>query len=127
MEAGVNVCVGHDSVMDPWYPLGYGDPLQAAFVLVHFGQMSGHSELLSLIDMISGNPARALGLDDYGIEEGRRASLVASGAPPERAPIRLGAPRRLVLRDGKIVARTEPAATTVVWDGAEEQVDFLRK
>jgi cytosine deaminase len=39
-EAGVNVCIGHDSVMDPWYPLGYGDPLQAAFVLVHYGQMS---------------------------------------------------------------------------------------
>ena len=36
-EAGVNVCIGHDSVMDPWYPLGYGDPLQAAFVLVHLG------------------------------------------------------------------------------------------
>src|SRR5437588_2837619 len=30
LAAGVNVCVGHDSVMDPWYPLGYGDPLQAA-------------------------------------------------------------------------------------------------
>src|SRR5260221_2267843 len=35
LAAGVNVCVGHDSVMDPWYPLGYGDPLQAAFVLAH--------------------------------------------------------------------------------------------
>jgi len=30
LQAGVNVCIGHDSVMDPWYPLGYGDPLQAA-------------------------------------------------------------------------------------------------
>jgi cytosine deaminase len=25
LEAGINVCIGHDSVMDPWYPLGYGD------------------------------------------------------------------------------------------------------
>src|SRR5438067_2047817 len=45
LAAGVNVCVGHDSVMDPLYPLGYGDPLQAAFVLAHYGQMSGHGEL----------------------------------------------------------------------------------
>ena len=44
-DAGVNVCIGHDSVMDPWYPLGYGDPLQAAFVLVHLGQMCGDAEL----------------------------------------------------------------------------------
>ena len=36
--AGVNVSIGHDSVMDPWYPLGHGDPMQAAFVLAHLGQ-----------------------------------------------------------------------------------------
>jgi cytosine deaminase len=40
--------------------------------------------------------------------------------------IRLVAPRKLVLRGGKIVARTEPAQTTVVWDGREESVDFLK-
>ncbi|HLQ23693.1 MAG TPA: cytosine deaminase, partial [Gemmatimonadales bacterium] len=71
LAAGVNVCVGHDSVMDPWYPLGYGDPLQAAFVLAHYGQMSGRGELLTLVDMITGHPARALGLEDYGLEPGR--------------------------------------------------------
>jgi hypothetical protein len=31
-----------------------------------------------------------------------------------------------VLRGGKIVARTEPAQTTVVWDGREEAVNFLK-
>ena len=40
--------------------------------------------------------------------------------------IRLVAPRKLVLRGGKIVARTEPAQTTVVWDGREEAVNFLK-
>ena len=34
--------------------------------------------------------------------------------------------RRLGLRHGRVVARTEPARTTVVWDGDEEPVDFLR-
>jgi len=126
LAAGVNVCVGHDSVMDPWYPLGYGDPLQAAFVLAHYGQMSGHGELLSLVDMITANPARALGLEDYGLEPGRPAGLVAYAAPTEMDAIRLVAPRKLVLRQGKVVARTEPALTTVVWDGVEEQVDFLK-
>ena len=70
-EAGINVCIGHDSVMDPWYPLGYGDPLQAAFVLVHLGQMSGDSELRRLIEMITVNPAAALGVPDYGLRAGR--------------------------------------------------------
>jgi cytosine deaminase len=126
LAAGVNVCVGHDSVMDPWYPLGYGDPLQAAFVLAHYGQMSGHSELRTLIDMITFNPASALGLQDYGLLPGSRADLCAFAAPTEMDAIRLVAPRKLVLRAGKVVARTEPSHTTVVWDGREEAVDFLR-
>src|SRR2546430_7404446 len=53
MAAGVNVCIGHDSVMDPWYPLGHGDPLQAAFVLAHYGHMSGADELRRLGQMIT--------------------------------------------------------------------------
>src|ERR1700687_413003 len=126
LAAGVNVCIGHDSVMDPWYPLGYADPLQAAAVLAHYGQMSGYAELQTLIDMITVNGARALGLNDYGLEAGCRADLCAFAAPSEMDAIRLVAPRKLVLRGGKVVARTEPSHTTVVWDGREETVDFLK-
>ncbi len=126
IAAGVNVCIGHDSVMDPWYPLGYGDPLQAAFVLAHYGQMSGHQELRYLIEMITANPARALGLTEYGLNMGDRADLVVFAAPSESDAIRLVAPRRLVLREGRIVARTEPARTTVTWGGQEQEVDFLK-
>jgi cytosine deaminase len=124
--AGVNVCIGHDSVMDPWYPLGYGDPLQAAFVLAHYGQMSGEGELRRLVEMITVNPARALGLGGYGLRPGGSADLVVFDAPTEMDAIRLVPRRRLVLRAGRAVARTEPAVTTVVWDGREEEVDFLR-
>jgi len=126
LTAGVNVCIGHDSVMDPWYPLGYADPLQAAFVLAHYGQMSGHGELRTLIDMITRNPAAAMGLERYGLEEGCRADLCVFAAPTEMDAIRLVAPRKLVLRAGKIVARTEPSHSTVVWDGRETAVDFLK-
>jgi cytosine deaminase len=126
LAAGVNVCIGHDSVMDPWYPLGYGDPLQAAAVFAHYGQMSGYAELGTLIDMITVNGARALGLADYGLDPGCHADLVVFDAPSEMDAIRLVAPRRFVIRAGQIVARTIPAQHTVVWNGAEEPVDFLR-
>src|SRR5580693_974235 len=125
--AGVNVCIGHDSVMDPWYPLGYGDPLQAAFVLVHFGQMSGDEELRRLIEMITVNPAAALGLTDYGLREGGPADLVVFDAPSEADALRLVVPRTLVLRAGKVVARAVPAQHTVVWAGTEERVTFTRE
>jgi len=126
LAAGVNVCLGHDSVMDPWYPLGYADPLQAAFVLVHYGQMSGQNELETLIDMITTRPAQALGISNYGLSEGGPADLVVFEAPSEMDALRLVAPRRMVLRHGRVVARTQPSQTTVLWAGREEPVDFLK-
>jgi cytosine deaminase len=126
-EAGVNVCVGHDSIMDPWYPLGYGDPLQAAFVLAHLGQLTGDAELPRLLDMVTVNPAAALGLTDYGLRAGGPADLVVFDAPTAVDALRLVAPRYLVLRAGRVVARTRPAHTSVTWHGTEEEVSFLRE
>ena len=126
LEAGVNVCIGHDSVMDPWYPLGYGDPLQAAFVLVHLGQMSGDAELRQLIEMITAKPAAALGVPDYGLRTGGPADLVVFDALSEAEALRLVAPRTLVLRGGKVLARAAPAQHTVCWQGTEEPVIFRR-
>jgi cytosine deaminase len=125
-EAGVTVCIGHDSVMDPWYPLGYGDPLQAAFVLAHLGHMSGAEELPRLIDMITVDPAKALALQENRLRPGDPADLVVFDAPTDVDALRLVARRTLVLRGGRVVARAEPARTTVTWDGAEEDVTFLR-
>jgi cytosine/creatinine deaminase len=124
LEAGVNVAIGHDSVMDPWYPLGYGDPLQAAFVLAHLGHMSGDTELKTLIDMITVAPAAALGVADYGMHLGTSADLVVFDARSEAEALRRHSPRHLVLRAGKVVATTEPARTTVTWAGKEEEVTF---
>ncbi|HLH70931.1 MAG TPA: cytosine deaminase [Candidatus Dormibacteraeota bacterium] len=126
MAVGVNVCIGHDSVMDPWYPFGCGDPLQAAFVLAHYGHLSGVEDPGRLIDMVTVNAARALGLEGYGLHEGGPADLVVFDAPSEADALRLLSRRRLVLRRGRVVARTEPARTLVTWDGREELVDFLR-
>ena len=127
MGAGVNVCIGHDSVMDPWYPLGYGDPMQAAYVLAHLGHMSGDTELHQLLEMVTVNPARGAA--------GRRTTACASADPltwwcstlrPTSTRCACSAPRTLVLRGGRVVARSEPRTTTVVWQGTEEDVTFLR-
>lgn len=124
--AGVNVCIGHDSVMDPWYPLGHGDPVQAAFVLAHLGQMSGDEELRRLVAMVTTAPAAALGLPDPALVPGAPADLVVHDAPSEADAVRLVPRRLLVLKAGRTVASTVPAQTTVVWHGTERAVDFLR-
>jgi cytosine deaminase len=126
LRAGVNVAIGHDSIMDPWYPLGVGDPVQACFVMVHYGQMSGHEELTGLLDFVTTRAAHCLGVDDYGLAEGRRADLVVFDAPTPIDAIRTLAPRRAVIARGKLVARTAPRQTTVTVHGQETAVSFLR-
>jgi cytosine deaminase len=126
IAAGVNVAIGHDSVMDPWYPLGIGDPLQAAFVMAHYGQLSGATELPYLLEMVTTNPARALGVDSAGVRVGGPADLVVFDATTPQDAVRRLAPRFLVLRGGRIVARTEPARTTVTVGDRTREVTFLR-
>ncbi|HET7480114.1 MAG TPA: cytosine deaminase, partial [Rubrobacteraceae bacterium] len=70
LEAGVNVSLGHDSIMDPWYPLGRGDMLGAASLGLHVLQMSGQSEIDEMLNLVTTRAARTLGIEDrYGIEE----------------------------------------------------------
>ena len=86
--------------MDPWYPLGHGDPMQAAYVLAHLGHMSGDTELHQLLEMVTVNPAKALRVEDYGLRVGGAADLVVFDAPTDVDALRLQAPRTLVLRNG---------------------------
>jgi cytosine deaminase len=126
LRAGVNVAAGHDSIMDPWYPLGVGDPVQSCFVLVHYGQMSGHDELAGILDFVTTRAARCLGLEDYGLAEGRRADLVVFDAPTAVDAVRTLAARRAVIARGRLVARTAPRRTMVTVNGQESEVTFLR-
>ena len=126
LRAGVNVAIGHDSIMDPWYPLGVGDPVQACFVMVHYGQMSGREELASMLDFVTTRAARCLGLDDYGLREGGPADLVVFDAPTVVDAVRTLAARTAVVSRGRVVARTMPARTTLDLAGREAPVTFRR-
>ncbi|MGQ0571882.1 MAG: amidohydrolase family protein, partial [Armatimonadota bacterium] len=121
---GINVVVGHDSIMDPWYPLGIGDPIQACFVMVHYGHMSGYQEFTTLLDMVTTRAAACFGLTDYGLIEGNQADLVVFDAPTPMDAIRTLAPRVAVISRGRVVARTAPARSEVILRGAPEVVTF---
>lgn len=124
LASGINVCIGHDSIMDPWYPLGIGDPLQACFVMVHYGHMSGHQEFATLLEMVTTRAAACLGLEGYGLAEGCRADLVVFDAATPMDAIRTLAPRVAVVSRGRVVARTTPARSEVVLAGTAEAVKF---
>jgi cytosine/creatinine deaminase len=126
LRAGVNVAIGHDSIMDPWYPLGVGDPVQACFVMVHYGQLSGHEELASMLEFVTTRAARCLGLAPYGLAENGPADLVLFDAPTAADAVRTLAARSAVVSRGRLVARTAPARTTLHLGDREEPVTFRR-
>jgi cytosine deaminase len=106
LDNGINVTLGHDTVLDPWYPLGVGSMLQALFMALHVDQMMGWSDLFKALDLITYNAAKAWrkGYEEYGLEEGKRADLVLLNALTDVDALRnLEAPL-YVIRRGKLVA-----------------------
>ncbi|MEO8228476.1 MAG: cytosine deaminase [Chloroflexota bacterium] len=123
--AGINVACGHDSIMDPWYPLGRGSMLDAVSMLVHVGQMTGRTELFRAYEMVTTNPARAAGVE-YGVKEGGPANFVVFDCEDEAEAIRLRPAARWVVRNGRIVAETEPARSVVHANGESRPVLFTK-
>lgn len=107
--SGVNVCIGHDSIMDPWYPLGHGSMLQAANLLLHTAHMTSASQIEALFDMITVNSARAMGISGRcGIEAGKPANLIILDAPTVFESLRLTPDPLYVIKNGKVISKTEP-------------------
>jgi cytosine deaminase len=103
-----------------------GDPVQACFVMVHYGQMSGREELASMLEFVTTRAARCLGLEDYGLREGGPADLVVFDAPTVVDAVRTLAARTAVVSRGRVVARTTPARTSIEREGREQPVTFRR-
>lgn len=111
LAAGVPVAFGHDCVMDPWYSLGSGDMLEVAHMGLHVAQMTSQAAMRQCFDAVTTTPARILGLEGYGLDMGCRADLVLLQARDVVEALRLRAHRLLVLRAGRVVARSEPVVT----------------
>jgi cytosine deaminase len=124
MAAGLTVAFGHDCVMDPWYSLGSADMLQVAHMGLHVAQMTGAEAMRQTLQAVTANPARIMGLDDYGLEPGCHADLVVLQARDPIEAIRLSASRLFVIRRGRIVAETAPLATSLKLDGRPAAVDY---
>jgi len=111
LDAGVNVAFGHDCVMDPWYGMGSGDMLEVAHMGLHVAQMTSTRGVAQCFDAVTTHAARVLGLDGYGIAPGNRADFVLLQAGDVHEAIRLRAARLLVVRGGRILARSPERRT----------------
>ncbi|WAJ39205.1 cytosine deaminase [Pseudomonas sp. GOM7] len=110
-RAGMNVCFGQDSIVDPWYPLGNGNILRILEAGLHICHMLGYEDLKRSLDLITDNSARALALGDrYGLEVNRPANLLILSAPDDYEMVRSQGHALVSVRHGKVLMRRTPAS-----------------
>jgi cytosine deaminase len=127
MAAGCAVALGHDSVLDPWYPLGRADMLDVAHMAVHAGHMTSRAGMRACFAAVTDVPAGILGLDGYGLAPGCFADLVMLQASDAVEAIRLKPPRLAVIRRGRVIAETAPQVTRLAVPGRPAELDASRR
>jgi cytosine deaminase len=109
LAMGINVGWGQDCVLDPWYSLGTADMLDVAFMGLHVAQMTSPKDMRTCFDMVTVNNAKTMGLADYGLHVGSKASLVILDAGDPIEALRLRATRLFVIANGRVISQTPRA------------------
>ncbi len=104
-QVGVNVFSSQDDVADPFYPFGRNDQQEVVSYVCHTAHMTTRNEIDAAFDFVTYNAARALRLQNYGLDPGCKADLNVLAAPSVPQVLRLQQPPLCVVRDGRILAR----------------------
>ena len=120
LKNNINVCFGHDDVFDPWYPLGTANMLQVLHMGLHVCQLMGYGQINDGLKLVTENSAKALGLTDYGIQEGNSANFIVLPAENGFDAVRRQVPTRYSIRHGKVISETRLAKTTIHLSDSEQ-------
>ncbi|TCV93650.1 cytosine deaminase [Biostraticola tofi] len=120
LEAGINVCFGHDDVFDPWYPLGTGNMLQVLHMGLHVCQLMGYEQINQGLNLITSNSAKTMNLEHYGIKSGHEANLVILPAENGFDAVRRQTAPRYVIRQGRLISETPPSQSMIYLEKAEK-------
>lgn len=101
-RAGVTLAGGSDNNGDPFNPVGCGDPMRTARLLV----IAGHLTVDEAYEMVSRGGRAVMRLPEVRVAPGYPADLVAIRAASLRAAMASGTEDRLVFRRGRLVRRT---------------------
>ena len=114
LEAGMNVCFGQDSIVDPWYPLGNGNILRVLEAGLHICHMLGYERLQHALDLVTVNSANAMQLGDrYGLKAGRPANLLILSADSDYEMIRSQGLPLFSVREGRVLMSRRPAEVSL--------------
>ena len=100
-DAGVRVAAGSDNLQDPFNPIGRGDPLEAAGLMILTAHLLPEDAFAS-VSAVARDVVRA---PAAGPRVGAVADLMLTAASSVREMIAVGSPRSLVMRRGVVVHR----------------------
>jgi len=87
--------------------------------------MTGLQEMYSAYKAVTYNAARALNLEGYGLKVGSYADMVVLQCHDPIEALRLRPQRLLVIRRGKVIAKTAPSEPVVSLGDGDEMVSFF--
>jgi cytosine deaminase len=113
IEAGVNVAASTNNLRNAFTPFGSGDLLHVALTLIPAAHLGSADLMPRVLDLVTTNAARAIGVADYGVAPGCRADLIVCDTF-RVADVIQDVPERLyVVKNGWVthVTRVERART----------------
>jgi cytosine deaminase len=102
-DAGVSVAAGSDNLQDPFNPIGRGDPLDAAGLMILTAHLLPDDALASVTSVAR----QVVGAPAAGPVVGAHADLMVTAVTGARELVATCAPRSLVVRHGRIVHRAD--------------------
>ncbi|WP_311272573.1 MULTISPECIES: amidohydrolase family protein [unclassified Rhizobium] len=103
-QEGVTVFSGSDNIRDSWWPYGDGDMLHRAEIIGYRSGFYTDEELQAAFDIVTTESAKALRLDNYGIQVGAKADFVTLSATCIPQAVVAFPRNRKVFKGGKMVA-----------------------
>ena len=110
-DGEVNVCIATNNIRNAFTPYGNGDIIQTAMLTIPVAHLGGAEDLPTVLSMITENPAKAIGLEKYGIKVGNKADLVLMDTKVKEHVI-IDIPERLcVIKNGRITVENKRETT----------------
>ncbi|MUV38547.1 Cytosine deaminase [Lentibacillus sp. JNUCC-1] len=110
-DGGVNMCIATNNIRNAFTPYGTGDVMLTAMLAIPAAHLGGAADLPIVLPMITTNPAKALGITDYGVKIGNTANLVLLDTEYVTNAV-IDLPTRLaVVKGGKVTVETEKTVT----------------
>ena len=103
--AGVKIGAGNDGFRDTWGPYGDGDMLERAMLLGLRNNFRRDDEVERALEVCTTGGAEVMDIPGHRLEPGGRGDVVLlEGETPAEA-VAMRAPRRLVVKGGRVTAR----------------------